>query len=56
MILVIKILMDHVISARCPDIVVIDKGIIYQSTDKYISAKEYESLDKYQDFGIKVER
>ena len=58
-----NIFVDHIISARRPDIVVIDKCAslitlidISFPADKHISAKEEEKLSKYQDLRIELER
>ena len=58
-----NIFVDHVISARWPDIVVIDKvssvvTLIDVSipADKHLTVKEEEKLSKYQDLRIELER
>ena len=58
-----NIFVDHVISARQPDIVVIDKvssvvTLIDASipADKHLTVKEEEKLSKYQDLRIELER
>ena len=58
-----NIFVDHVISARRPDIVVIDKvssvvTLIDVSipADKHLTVKEEEKLSKYQDLRIELER
>jgi len=58
-----NIFVDHLISARWPDIVIVDKvssviTLIDVSipADKYLTAKEEEKLSKYQDLRIEQER
>ena len=58
-----NIFVDHFISARRPDIVVVNKEAATISlidvavpADKHISAKKEEKLMKYQDLRIKLER
>jgi len=56
-----NIFVDHLISARRPDIVVIKKEAAIVSlidvtlpTDKHISAKEEEKFKKYQDLKLRI--
>ena len=58
-----NVYVDHMISARRPDIIVIDKSVsnailIHVSipSDKNISTKEEEKLSKYQDLRVELER
>ena len=58
-----NVYVDHMISARRPDIIVIDKAALVVKlidvsipADKNISTKEEEKISKYQDLRIELER
>jgi len=55
-----NVYVDHMISARRPDIIVIDKAVILIDVsipaDENIFTKEEEKLSKYQDLRVELER